>query len=136
MQNALTIAGLAVGILISIVGVITTIFNFRISRQGLAAKVDVDKATQAKIAAEAAKINKDREREREKFWQEQMARHKERCRNEKSELKLEVRIYQTHIDRIQMWVWGAIRALRLNGIEYENPPDLTEIRQEITGKAN
>ena len=136
MQNGLTIAGLAVGILISIVGVITTIFNFKISRQGAIAKVNVDNATQAKIAAEAAKIDEDREREREKFWQEQMARHEERCRNEKSELKLEVRIYQTHIDRIQMWVWGAIRALRLNGIEYADPPDLTGIRQEITGKVN
>ena len=136
MQNALTIAGLAVGILISIVGVITTIFNFRISRQGLAAKVDVDKATQAKIAAEAAKIDEEREREREKFWQEQLARQEDQYKNEKNDLKLEVRIYQTHIDRIQLWVWGAIRALRLNGIEYENPPDLTAIRQEITGKAN
>ena len=131
MQQWVTIAGLIAGIIISIIGAATSIFNWRIRRSGEIAKVGIDRATEAKIASEAARIDEEREREREEFWQEQLARAEDKCQRDKQNLEDEKRIYQTYVDRMVPWSWRVIRTLRLNDLDYDNPPDLTQIRLEI-----
>ena len=142
MSPVLNIVALIISIVVSGFTAFVSIANFRIRREGERAKVHIDSST-------AAGIDEKRERERQQHWddreaqwQKRLQETEDRCNKQVSEQKaeanrrldeqqLEINILEAYVDRIVPWTWGAVREIRLNSIELEDPPSLAEIRREF-----
>jgi hypothetical protein len=99
------------------------------------AEVDIEltKEQRKEVAEKALALNDDRERAREKFWNDKVVQMEDRFNARFKSQDEELEVLETYVDRMVPWTWGIIRETRLKGIEYPDPPSLADVRRELKG---
>lgn len=141
MTPALNIAALIISIVVSGFAAFVSIANFRIRRHGEVQDVRIKSSTAAGLDEERERKRQQQWDEREAEWRSRLQETEDRCKatvaaqkeeydRRLDEQQLEINILEAYADRIVPWTWGAVREIRLNSIDYENPPSLADVRRE------
>ena len=107
------VAGFVVAAIVSLGGAYISVRNRKVNVRSVEAKTNLDETQQASIVKEISESSE------EKF------------RGEIADLRREIESLKLYINRHIPWDWKAVRELRLQGIDIEDPPSLQYIEGEI-----
>lgn len=118
-------------------GALTSLVIYLLSRKTAQASTNAQTgltSSQAKEVDErTANTVATREREQEVFYRGLLKETEDRCNSKVAGLQNELDVFETFVDMMVPWSWGAIRELKLHDVDYENPPSLADIKIRLKG---
>lgn len=97
------------------------------------AQTGLTTSQQKEVDERTANTVATRDREQELFYRSLIKETEDRCNDKVAGVQIELDVFEAFVDMMVPWSWGAIRELKLHGIEHEKPPSLADVKMRIKG---